>query len=513
MVLSNTITLHVSMKKTHQVEIISLLLIGSILRLAFFWQPSFTGDEANHMMKAVSVSRGISDFVLGREPNVALQNIIKPILEHNHPPLEFLVLLPAVPFQPREFSARFIYVFISLITLIAGFFVVHRYRGPHVALAFLALFSTSSFLVWFSQMITFGLNLSGGVFISLGILSFTQTPNRKTLVFLILSQVFTLLVSVDFLLFVPIVLWVIISKRVYIKKFELIKICSIGILLLALYYFPYITYSFLPTSPKGAGFIHYKSYVTTDRGVQIGSYFNQGFGKFLLDKWQKIFSLPGVWTIWPWVILPLLASKKRPAYLKSLYLTLVIIAVVEIPTIPCCTVYLNLFGPLLLLAAEGIALVPRFSIIIIIMLATVQLVQSQPILRGIPNPITFQNWQKETDRIKEIGQLVKPCFKDDETYISTEDAWRTRYYFGRPMLPAVEYEMTTDELAVEQFLRGDLPQIAIIHIHAPLVSDKLLQELQVRAKHFRQFANHRVYFFKDCPVLETTTDTLDTSRS
>ena len=109
--------------------------------------------------------------------------------------------------------------------------------------------------------------------------------------------------------------------------------------------------------------------------------------------------------------------------------------------------------------------------------------------------------------------MIKPCLDGEETYISTEDAWRARYYFGRPMLPTVEYEMTSDEQAVEQFLRGDLPQVTIIHIHVPLVSEVLINQLQIQAKHFRQIENHRIYFFKDCSAVVKTTDIPDTNRN
>ncbi len=502
------------MKNVFLAVVILLLLLGSILRLSWFWQPSFTGDEAGHMMKAVSVTRGITDFVLNQNRRVALQNIIKPILEHNHPPLEFLVLLPSVPFYPREFSARFIYVIISIITLITSFYIVYKIRGKVVSLGYLGLLATSSFLVWFSQMITFGLNLTGSVFLALGLLIFITKPTKKSLIFLVSATVFALLVSIDFLLFVPIVTWSIYKKKSQFYSSSILKIVGVGILLLALYYVPYIGYSFLPDSPTSAGFVHYRSYLTSDRTAQVNSFFSQGLDQFLVDKWKQFFSRAGVWTIWPWAIATLLPLwKKRRAYTYYLWSIVILIFILEIPVIPCCTVYLNLFGPLLLLAAEGIAILPRYPVAIIMAITIINSIQAQPILKGIPNPITYNNWKKETDRIREIGQLIKPCLDGEETYISTEDAWRARYYFGRPMLPTVEYEMTSDEQAVEQFLRGDLPQVTIIHIHVPLVSEVLINQLQIQAKHFRQIENHRIYFFKDCSAVVKTTDIPDTNRN
>lgn len=478
---------------------ISLLVIGSILRLSFFWQPSFTGDEAGHMMKAVSVARGLTDFIFNRNREVALQNIVKPILEHNHPPLEFLVLLPSVPFHPREFSARLIYVLISVATLIVGFAVVYKYRGKIIALAFLALFATSNFLIWFSQMITFGLNLTAGVLISLGVLAYISKPTTRTLLFLVLATVFSLLVSVDFFLFLPAVILTIFNRRNQLKISSSKKVVSLGLSLLALFYVPYIGYSLLPDSPTGAGFIHYKSYLTADRAMQISSYFGEGLGAFLTGKWEQFLGRPGVWTVWPWTVLSLLLlfNKKR-LYIRYLWLILLFIIVFEIPAVPCCTVYLNLFGPLLLLAAEGIALFPGFAYKLVILVTAINLFQAQPILQGVPNPVTFRNWSKEEDRIREVGQLVKPCISDDQSYISTEDAWRARYYFGRPMLATVEYEIINEEEAVAQFLKGDLPQIEIIHIHTAQVSETLREQLKIRAVAYHEIGNNEIYFFKKC---------------
>ena len=97
--------------------IILLLIFGLISRLWFFWRPIFSGDESLHVLKAVSVDRGLFDLIRGNQINIALTNIIDPILKHNHPPLEFLVLTLSAPLHPQELFARLNYIIINFYLL------------------------------------------------------------------------------------------------------------------------------------------------------------------------------------------------------------------------------------------------------------------------------------------------------------------------------------------------------------------------------------------------------------
>src|SRR3990172_6195945 len=137
--------------KSH-IFLIFLLLFSITARFWFFWQPSFSGDEAAHMSKAVSVARGVVDLVTFSNVQTAFKNTFFTIWEHNHAPLEFLILIPATVLEPREFWARFIHVFVNILTLISGYIFLKKVRGQRTALAFAVFFGTSIFVIWWSQI-------------------------------------------------------------------------------------------------------------------------------------------------------------------------------------------------------------------------------------------------------------------------------------------------------------------------------------------------------------------------
>ncbi len=476
--------------------VVFLILIGTLLRMWGFWRPSFTGDEAGHMTKAVQMVRGLADLLLIKNPRVALQNIFYPLLQHNHPPVEFLILLPAVPFQPREFTARLIYVSVSIGALLLGFFSIKRIRGKKVALAFLSFFSISTYIVWFSQPITFGLNISGGLLASIGVLYFYEFPSRRSLSILFATLTFCLFISIDFILFLPSLLLLIFQKRKFLQSGEIIRTSILFILIVSVYYVPYIGYSFLPKSPKGAGFIHYRSYFTINRSQQVTGQYKQGLNYFLREKWDRFLGQPGIIVMWPFLI-PALIFNKRKSIL-FLWLMLIAVLLIEVPIIPCCTVYLNILGPVALIAAETVVILPLTSVFLSVIII-INLISTKPLLLGAPNPLIYRNWTFKNDRIREVGKIVKPCFQGSQTYISTEDAWRARYYFGQSMLPAVENEDWTKEEAVKQFLKGYLDNaVVLIHIHVPQINPLVIEKAKLKAKRTVQIGDNQIFIYKDC---------------
>lgn len=439
------------------------------------------------MTKATRVARGLADLVKRQNSEIALHNIFDPILQHNHPPLEFLVVVPTVPLQPREFWARLVYVLISIGTLVGSYLFVKRRRGKNVAIVFLGLFSFSSYVLAFSQTITFGLNIVAGVLLALTISSFCQKTTENSLKLLLLSQVFGLWVSMDFIFFLP---WIAIltwAKRRRIARKNIFKHLFLFLLLTSIFWLPYTGYSFLPISPKGAGF----NYILHRNAA------HEDLLTFVHERWNYFFGHPGILIIWPFSILAVFLLKKIE-YIRYYFLIILTFFLIEMPAVVCCTPYLNIFGMLILLAAEGIHAQKRFGkILAAVVISGSALITVISLFKPISSTI-YPLWFRK-DNIKQVGKIAKECLTGDETYISTEDAWRTTYYFGRGMLPALEGETITDEQAVQLFFQKKLPyEISLVHINRPLIDETSLKELHQKAQRVVTIGEDTVFIFKDC---------------
>ena len=203
-------------KQVTEILLVILLFISSIiLRFWFFWQPSFSGDEATYTTKAISIANGIVGLVNGSKIDIAFLNILRPILQHAHAPMEILILVPFVGLHPREFFLRLIYVLIGCLILIIAYLVLKKLRNQHVALAFLIMFGTSVYAIWWSQTAMYqSLSMAASIIISLSIINFYKNPSPKALLFLAISPALGLLVFPDFALFIPAILWLIYDKKV-----------------------------------------------------------------------------------------------------------------------------------------------------------------------------------------------------------------------------------------------------------------------------------------------------------
>ena len=439
------------------------------------------------MTKAIRVARGFADIVKRENPSIALHNIFDPILQHNHPPVEFLIVVPTVALQPREFWARLIYIFISIVSMFLSFSVLKKLRGKKVALIFLGLLAFSSYVVSFSQTITFGLNIVVGILLALTILYFCQKPNKQSLKLLLLSQVAGLWVSMDFIFFLPWIAVMVWTKRRLIAKKIIIKQVFLFLLLTSFFWLPYIWYSFLPTSPKAAGF----NYILHRNSI------HEDLILFVRQRWNYFFGHPGIIIIWPFSALAIFLVKKIE-YIRYYFLIILTLFFIEVPTVVCCTPYLNVLGMLILLSAEWFVYQKRFGQVLVttVILGTA-VITTISLFKPINSTIS-PLWLRR-DNIREVGKIAKACLKGDETYISTEDAWRTNYYFGRGMLPPLEGESITDEQAVELFLQKKLPySITLVHMNRPLIDNNSLKELHRQAKREVTIGSDVVFVFKDC---------------
>lgn len=113
-----------------------------------------------------------------------------------------------------------------------------------------------------------------------------------------------------------------------------------------------------------------------------------------------------------------------------------------------------------------------------------------------PNPQIYD--AKASSDIKSIGQIAKSCItNDNETYISTSDAWLTAYYFGRNS--TLERDGDEERLAtVDLFLNGYADQVKLIHLRKDLVDNKTHNALLFKALKTREYEKDLVFIFKDC---------------
>ncbi len=470
-------------------EILPLFLIslGITTRFLFFWKPSFSGDEAFHVLKAVSVSRGIFDLIRLNNIHAALTNIFLPILEHNHPPAEFLILLPMVPFEPREFFVRFWYVLLSILVIFVSYLLLKK-NHKQIALSFLVLITTSAYAIWWSQTAMYhSLALAAGIFISILILIFSKKPNGKNLLLLSFSSSLALLIFQDFIFYLPAIVWAVFENRSRLKLSQIFVSIAVYLLIACIFYIPYIAYAIFGDRFH-AGF----NYVLNDKltgRVNVGGN--------IVGYWNNFFAYRGVFTIWPFALLAVFLGRKIK-YSKYLFLTILIYLTVYIfKSVTPFHYFVSILGPLMLLASEWISRQRSYRIIIFVIL-TLNLLGLVPIFAGKNNPQIVG--QDSYDQLKKVGDLAKRCLGgDDETYISTADAWRSAYYFGRRS--QLEQDGTEKRIeTINWFLEGKAENVKLIHFKTGEIGEIEEENLKHLAFSSIQYDRDKVYIFKNCQL-------------
>lgn len=468
--------------------ILLLLLITFVPRFWNFWTIDFTGDEATHVKKAVTVAVGFKNLATLDNVSTALKNIYIPILEHNHPPLEFLILIPFGLIEPREFFARLVYVVLGSLALILSYFFTRNIFDKRLAGYFFIFFGTSAYAIWWSQTaIYINFAIAFGVFITLSIVNFYKNPSHKSLLFLALSEAFGLYVFLDFIFYLPSIIWLIWNKRRLLKKNDLVLPIVTFLILTSIFYAPYLTYSLLG-GPQFAGF----NYVLNDKLAASPDVLRN-----LKGYWNNFIAYPGVFILFPFVFLALSFVKKL-RYFKYLFLVIIIYFSVFILKSPTPFHYLaSTLGIFLILASEGIDLIkPQLRAFVVIFIITVNFIGFHKIFTGQHNPQLFDD--KSPNNAKAISTIAKKCVTlDDETYISTDDPWKTGYYFGRHSTvekDGVEARIET----IEEFLNGKLTNIVLVHIRKDLVDQSIQSSLKAKAVTFQDFNDEVVYLYKEC---------------
>lgn len=478
---------------------IFFIVIGIILRSWRFWILSFTGDEAAHMRKAVSVSRGLADLLTMSNPSVALQNIFLTIFQHNHPPLEFLLVLPSVPFEFREFYARSIYVIINILFLPFVYYLISKLRNKKIALYSLILFSTSMYLVWSSHLITHdSLVIIEGTLVGLAIIFFQKKPSGKSLFLLTSTLLLGFYTSIDFVLFLPVALFLVYKKRMNLDFTEVSKVGLFFIFVLSIFYLPYMLYAFLPNSPRIAGFNYYLkgklNEIPTIFSIQLN------FISALKSYYRDFFSKSGVFPVWVFAFLSIFISKKLK-FINYLIATVLFFLFFNLIKYTTANFYMDFYGIIILLAAEWLVSKREIGKLFLVLTVIINLYGSLPLLRGdySKSPLAIL---PSDDQLKEVGKIAKTCLTENETYLSTVDPWRTFYYFGRPVLPAIEGDkaLWSPAQAARRYLQGDLRnEIFLIHFREGDFDQELVDGLKTIAKKEFIFKKDRLLLFKSCP--------------
>ncbi|MCL5072242.1 MAG: glycosyltransferase family 39 protein, partial [Actinobacteria bacterium] len=210
------------------------------------------------MRKAVSVTRGVLDFIKG-ERITGWQNIYLTVLQHNHPPLEFLLIIPAVPFKNRELIARIIYLSLNILFLIISYFISKKVINNKFALYLLAILSTSTYFIWTSRFVTHdSISIIVSTLIGLAIIYFYKTNNlKKALFFLFLCLTIGLYSFIDFVLYLPIITLILYDRLKSNGVKPYLRPIVIFLIINCLFYVPYVFYSFIPNVPQSAGFNYY----------------------------------------------------------------------------------------------------------------------------------------------------------------------------------------------------------------------------------------------------------------
>lgn len=466
----------------------SLLLIVFIPRFWYFWTADFTGDEATHVKKAVSVAAGIKSLVKLDNPEVAFKNIYVPLMEHNHPPLEFLILLPFGLLEPREFFARLVYVILGCFALIYSYFFAKNIFGKKLAGYFFIFFGTSAYAIWWSQTAIYvNLAISAGVFITLSFVNFYLKPDKKSLLILFASIAFGLLVFQDFIFYLPSLIWIIWDKRRYLKRSDFIVPVILFSLTTGMFYLNYIFYAFI-TGLKGAGF----NYVLNSKIPVHANIVNN-----IKGYWRNFFAYPGVVVLLPFSFIFIFFAKKYQ-YFKYFYPVLFLYIFIFVLKSPTPFHYLSsIYGVFLLAAAIGMSHISaKLRPTIIALIILVNILGFWRIFEGNHNPQFIDG--SVPNNATAVSKIAKKCVvSGSETYISSDDPWKTAYYFGRPS--TVEKDGTEARVeTIREFINGKLEEVVLIHVRNDLISKEEHDELASKANLKFEFDRETVYIFKNC---------------
>ncbi len=473
--------------------LIAIIIFSIIIRFWFFWDGNFSGDESAHAMKAISVGIGIKDLITIKNTQIALHNVFDPIMSHAHPPLEFLIVVPFVIFQPREFFVRLPFILVNLVTLILGCVLVGKKQNKIKTISFLIFFGTSLYVVWWSQTAMYqSLAISVGFFISLSFIKLSKQPTKKILFTNSVLLGIGLMVFSDFFLYIPVFLFILYEKRSYFSKNDMLFALTIFILICGPFYLTWIIYGFLPGTEK----IGFNYFIHNKFSGQINIFRNTE------SYARNFFLFPGVFVLFPAVIYSLFKKTRESKYLIPVFLSYYIIYVLK-PTAPYFY-FCAVFGPLCLIAISGISkMKKRHALILLILTLLVNIFTLSPIFNRQFNGLIFFDTNPK-DRVKYFGDIIKRCtLQDNETYLSTSDPWRTNYYFGRPSLYESE-NFTGVKKKLKLFLSKKDNYINLtvkfIHFQNGLLDDNLQSELEKKALKILFFGNEKLLLFRDCNI-------------
>lgn len=470
------------------------IFLGAVLRSWGFWKALFGSDEALHMTRAVSVSRGLVDLFKLNNPSIALRNIFLPILQHNHPPFEFLLAIPGVPFQPREFSARLVFVLISIVFLPFVFLILEKIKNRKYALIFLILFSTSMYAVWWSRTITHDLlAIILGTFLGISIIYFYKKPDNRSLKYIFITQVLSLYIILDFAVYIPILALVVYRNRRKINSKKLLTYLFFSILALAVYHVPYILYSLLPTSSHSAGFNYY-IYGKLGKDISVSS-FMTNITNQINSFYVNFFRQSGVFPAWIFALLSLKLINKK-TYLPIFFKIVAIYFLINMVFPTTLFFYKDFYGLILLLATEWLFVQKRFLNLILICVIAINLSGSLPIFKGVHNDIF--NVYRYPDDLNKIGLYAKNCLTGNDSYISTISYWRTEYYFGRQPLPRINQGFSIHDV-INNFIAGDLRNdIYLIHFREGDLNDEIVNQLRKISTKEVVINKDHAFLFKEC---------------
>ncbi len=474
-----------------------VISLGFLLRVWNFWAALFSSDEALHMTRAVSVARGSVDLLTLNNPSVALKNIFLPILQHNHPPIEFLLTIIAVPLYPREFWARLVYIVISTLFLPFIYLLLLRVINKKFALYFLVLFSTSMFSVWWSRTIGHDiLAIIQGTLLGVTIIYFINKPSNRSFGYMLAAITAAFLIIIDFVYYIPLLAYISYRNRKFLTLAWVIKSLLISGLILGLYYIPYIAYSFLPTSSPSTGFNHYL------------------YGNGLLFKKNNVmeiikaiplqikgfytyfFSLSGVFPAWVFALFSITLIRKKK-YISVFFYVMSIYLIINLLFPTTLFFYKDFYGLILILACEWLYSKKRLGYVLLIITILINLLGSRPLFKGVHNEI-FNAYYKN-DKLDKIGLYSKNCLSGDDSYISTMSSWRTEYYFGRPQLAGLNSGGYTIHDIISRFLEGYYQNdIYLIHYRTGDIDANTENKLHSIAKKEILFGADHAFLFKNC---------------
>lgn len=469
--------------------VVFIILLGGIFRYWGCGTHNFNGDESAHIRKAVSVARGMVDLFKGPARTTGWQNIYLTIMQHNHPPLEFLLLIPAVPFANREFYARFIYITINIVFLLFNYFLSRKIYGRKFALYLLILLSTSTYFIWASRFATHdSLSIIISTLIGLSVINLYKTDNLKqAITLLFFSLTLGLLSFVNFIFYLPFILLILIErfKGKNIKIF-IIPTCFF-IIINGLFYLPYIIYSFSLFAPSNAGFNYYLGSKTKIISLDII--------KNLQIFYRGFFSKSGVFPLWVFALIGglTLTKYKFIKFFNGIIITLLVINLIKLTTL---NFYMEFYGLMVIIAVLWLIKIKKAGKILLILGVVFALYGNINIIKGDYSKATAPVIPA-TDKLKIIGEIAKKCLVNNESYISTAIPWRTFYYFGRPVLPEVEGGFWTPLQAVEQYTNGKLQnEVTLIHFSTGQLPISTIEKIRVYKEY--TFGDDHLLILKQC---------------